>query len=64
MTRRKVTGILGVWTVLLAFMGIPFGALRVLIILTGLAVAFVSFSADITKKIRTRYGERAEEEGR
>jgi len=43
MWRDWINGILGIWIVFLAFLGLPFNARAILMIITGLLIAFLSF---------------------
>ncbi len=52
MWRNWVNGILGLWITLLAFIGIPFNAKAILMIITGLAIAFLSFWKGASDKVR------------
>ena len=42
--RHWINGVLGLWIILLAFLGFPSSVRKILLILTGLFVAIVSFS--------------------
>lgn len=46
-----VNGILGVWLVILAYLGLPSSAKNVILIISGLVVAFLSFREIIRRKI-------------
>ncbi len=43
MWKDWINGILGIWIVVLAFLGLPFSARAILMIITGLLIAFLSF---------------------
>ena len=46
-----VNGILGVWLVILAYLGLPSSTKNIIIIISGLIVAFISFRRIIQHKI-------------
>jgi len=52
MWKDWVNGILGLWVVLLAFIGIPFNVKAILMIATGLAIAFLSFWKGASDKVK------------
>jgi len=52
MWKDWINGILGLWVVLLAFIGIPFNAKAILMIITGLAIAFLSFWKGASDKVK------------
>ncbi len=43
MSREKINGILGIWVVLLAFLGFSDSLKRFLMVITGITIAFVAF---------------------
>jgi hypothetical protein len=43
MQKDLFNGILGLWLIILAFLGFPSSVQKVLVIISGLAIAFVSF---------------------
>lgn len=43
MWKDWINGILGIWIVFLAFLGLPFNTRVILMIITGLLIAFLSF---------------------
>lgn len=51
MWRNWLIGILGLWVIALAFFGFPQPAQRALMIITGIAVAFVSFWRGIRESV-------------
>ncbi len=62
MWRNWFIGALGVWLIILAFLGLPSSVMRVLIIITGIIVAFVSFWRGISERVAKSIEEGAPKE--
>jgi len=61
MWRDWINGILGVWLVILGFLGFPASAKAILVIITGVVVASLSFWKGISAKARKEVAASAEE---
>ncbi len=61
MWRDWVNGILGVWLVILGFLGFPSSVKAVLVIATGIIIAFLSFWKGMSAKARKEVAASAEE---
>lgn len=56
MWRNWFIGILGLWIVILAFLGFPPSVKRILMIVTGLAIALISFWRGVSETIADSIG--------
>lgn len=63
MCKKELTiGILGVWLIILSFLGFPSSIHRILMIITGITIAFVSFWKGISEVIERSVGEAEKDE--
>ncbi|MCX6731773.1 MAG: hypothetical protein NTX55_02170 [Candidatus Parcubacteria bacterium] len=52
--KNWIVGVLGLWLVLLGLLGLPSSVQRILIIITGLIIAFISFKRGINEVVNEK----------